>query len=144
MQVRIRYKVRRPEAFTRDGLVRETFHTDGKEQGDALFSPPQAGHQALRGLQKGQDHVPFGERAPVGECLVREEEDRDTQDAQYGLFRIGLTPHQRGKYASKYLSIQNLTHAQILKHFLSQTQANILSSLLSDYNVKICKFRVCS
>jgi hypothetical protein len=39
---------------------------------------------------------------------VRKEEDRDPQDAEHGLFRIGLTPHQKGRYASKYLSIQNL------------------------------------
>jgi hypothetical protein len=68
-------------------------------------------------VQKGEDHDPFGWRASVGQCLVREEEDRDTQDAQFGLFRIGLTPHQRGKYTSKYLSMQNLADAQTLNPF---------------------------
>ena len=97
--------------------MRETVNPDGKAQGDALLCSYQTGHQTLRGLQKGEDHAPFRRRAPVGEYMVREEEGRGPQDAEHGLFRIGLAPHQRDKCVSNYLSIQNLTDAQILNNF---------------------------
>ena len=111
-----------------DSLVRETGNPDGKAQGDALFCSAQAGHQALRGLQKGEDHVPFRKRAPVGEYLVRQEEDRGPQDAEHGVFRIGLTPHQRDKHASRTLSIQTFADAQIFNFFLSQARIKFLLS----------------
>ena len=68
--------------------MREEVDPDGKAQGDALLCSAKTGHQALRRLQKGEDHTAFRRRASVGEYLVREEEDRGPQDAEHGLFRI--------------------------------------------------------
>jgi hypothetical protein len=105
--------------------VREALHTDGQEQGDALFCSPETGCQTLCGLQKVEDHDPLRERATTWQCLVRKEEDRDPQDAEHGLFRIGLTLIRTANTFQKIYQYK-ICDAQILNFFLSQTMTTFI------------------
>ena len=102
--------------------MRETGNPDGEAQGDALLCSAQAGRQALRGLQKGQDHLAFRRGAPVGEYLVREEEGRGPQDAEHGLFRIGLILTREANTLQNIYQYRNLPMLKSLTIFVADPE----------------------